>query len=227
MRGGAGVLAAIALGVTPASASAGATTGDVAATHAYIQAGYALARVSVASLGRVQAKIESYNRRLEQECPRVGAGSPEDEASQTASNEAADALWSIGYGTDAPQIRAFLQTTRRLRWSNPAIGRAAVRFAGDLNELATSPLPDLCADVAAWKLTGFQSFPAAGAAVISRIQAIEPNAVPERLLAPYERGSDAAMLARTTHLEGQIGEFEFTHGQDDWDQLLETLALNQ
>ena len=148
MRGGAAVLAVIALGVTPASSSA--TAGDVAATHAYIQAGYALARVSVASLGRVQAKIESYDRRLQQECPRVGAGSPEDEASQPASNEAADALWSIGYGTDAAQIRAFLQTTRRLHWSNPAIGRAAVRFAGDLNELATSPLPDLCTDVAAW-----------------------------------------------------------------------------
>ena len=215
----------IALGVTPASVSA--TPGDVAATHAYITAGYALARVSVARLGQVQAKIESYNRRLEQECPRVGAGSPEDEASQPASNEAANALWSIGYGTDMTQIRAFLQTTRRLHWSNPAIGRAAVRFASDLNELATSPLPDLCADLAAWKQTGFQTFPAASAALVSRIQAIEPTAVPAALLAPYERGSDAAMLARMTHLEGEIGEFEFVHGQNDWDQLLETLGLNQ
>ena len=215
----------LALGVT--AAPAGATAQDVAATHAYIQAGYALARVSVASLGRVQAKIESYDQRLRQECPRVGAGSPEDEASQVASNEAADALWSIGYGTDAPQIHAFLETTLRLRWSNGAIKRAALAFAGDLNELATSPLPSLCSDIASWKQSGFLSFPAASAGLVSRIQAIEPIPVPARLLAPYERGSDAGLYARTTHLEGQIGEFEFVHGQADWDQLLETLALNQ
>jgi hypothetical protein len=215
----------LALGVTPATA--GATPQDIAATHAYIQAGYALARVSVASLGRVQARIESYDERLRQECPRAGAGSPEDEASQVASNEAADALWSIGYGTDAPQIHAFFERTRGLRWSNAAITRAAHAFAGDLNELATSPLPDLCSDVAAWKQTAFQSFPAASATIVSRIQAIEPVAVPARLLAPYERGSDAGLYARTSDLEGQIGEFEFVHGQADWDQLLETLALNQ
>ena len=215
----------LALGVTPAPA--GATPQDVAATHAYIQAGYALARVSVASLHRVQARIESYDRRLRRECPGVGAGSPEDEASQVASNEVADALWSIGYGTDAPQIHAFLEKTRGLRWSNPAITRAAHAFAGDLNQLATSPLPDLCSDVAAWKQTAFQDFPAASATLVSRIQAIEPIAVPARLLTPYERGSDAATYARTTNLEGQIGEFEFVHGQADWDQMLETLGLNQ
>ena len=104
-------------------------------------------------------------------------------------------------------------------------GRA--RLAGDLNELATSPLPNLCSDVATWKQTAFQSFPAASATLVGRIQAIEPVAVPARLLAPYERGSDAGLYARTTNLEGQIGEFEFVHGQADWDQLLETLGLNQ
>ncbi len=137
MRGGAALLAILALGVTPASA--GATAQDVAATHSYIQAGNALARVAVASLGRVQSRIESYDRRLRQECPGVGAGSPEDEASQVASNEVADALWSIGYGTDAPQIHAFFEKTRGLRWSNAAITRAAHAFAGDLNRARDLP----------------------------------------------------------------------------------------
>ena len=163
-------------GVTPAPA--GATAQDVAATHSYIQAGYALARVAVASLGRVQAGSRATTGACGRNVPGVGAGSPEDEASQVASNEVADALWSIGYGTDAPQIHAFFEKTRGLRWSNAAITRAAHAFAGDLNQLATSPLPDLCSDVAAWKQTGFQSFPAASATLVSRIQAIEPSPSP-------------------------------------------------
>jgi len=219
------LLAVLALGVT--AAPAGATSQDVAATHTYIEAGYTLARVSVTRLGQVQSRIESYDRRLAGQCAGAGAGAPEDEASQIASDEVADALWSIGYGTFAAQIHTFYETTRGLRWSNGAITRAALAFAGDLNELATSPLPELCSDITTWKQSRFLSFPAASASLVGRIQAIEPIAVPARLLAPYERGSDAGLYARTTHLEGQIGEFEFVHGQADWDQLLETLALNQ
>ncbi|MDQ6811670.1 MAG: hypothetical protein M3Z95_07205, partial [Actinomycetota bacterium] len=80
---------ALALGVllaaTPTQAIAGAS--DVTATHAYIQANYALNRASVASIGAAQAKIQGLNAQLARECPRIGAGSLQNEAAQPMAHE--------------------------------------------------------------------------------------------------------------------------------------------
>jgi hypothetical protein len=219
------ILAAMALGAAPAQAIA--TPQDVAATHAYIQANYALGRASVARIGAVQAKIERLNGDLTRACPRVGAGSPENEASQPISHEVVVALWSIAYGTAAGPIRTFVQATRRLHWSNHRLTRIAQSYARGLHELATVPLPDLCGDVRSWKATGFQVIPPATVSLVLRVEAIEPKAVPQSLLAPYERGADASVVARTRSLETRLEEEEFLIGQGDWIQVLQTLGLNQ
>ncbi len=204
-----------------------AASGDVAATHAYIQANYALAQASVARLAAGQTKIERLNGSLAQACPDIGAGSPEDEASQPISHEVAVALWSIGYGADAGPINTFAATVRRLHWSSHTITRAAVRYADSLQAIATIRIPDLCGDVSAWKASGFQIIPAAALSLVQRVEAIELTAISPRLLAPYERGADASTLARTMRLETMVEEHEFTVGQHDWNQVLETLGLNE
>jgi hypothetical protein len=213
------------LGLVPAQAIA--TPQDITATHAYIEANYALAQASVARIAAGQAKIERLNGDLARECPRVGTGSPENEASQPVSYEVAVALWSLAYGTDAGPIRSFLGKVGRLRWSNSTITRTAKRYGGDLHELATLPLPHLCADVASWKASGFQIIPAGSLGLVRRVEAIEPKPIPQRLLAPYERGSDASIVTRTTRLETRLEENEFVVGQSDWIQVLQTLGLNQ
>jgi len=225
MRARSTLLAALALAVAPAQAIAAPQ--DVAATHVYIQANYALARASVGHIAAGQAKIERLNGDLARECPGVGAGSPEDEASQPVSYDVAAALWSLAYGADAGPIDTFLTRTGRLRWNNRAITHAAQTYARNLHELATLPLPDLCQTVRSWKASGFQVIPPATLSLVRRVEAIEPNAIPPRLLAPYERGSDASMLARTLQLERRIEENEFLVGQTDWLQVLATLGLNQ
>jgi hypothetical protein len=93
--------------------------------------------------------------------------------------------------------------------------------------LATVPLPDLCADVRAWKESGFQIIPAATVSLVQRVEAIEPKAIPSHLLARYERGADASIVARTIRLETKIEENEFLVGQGDWIQLLDTLGLQE
>jgi hypothetical protein len=137
------------------------------------------------------------------------------------------ALWSLAYGADAEPIHTFLETVGRLRWSNHTITRTAERYASNLHELATLPLPDLCTDVRSWKTSGFQVIPAAVVSLVRRVEAIEPKTIPPRLLAPYERGADASILARTIRLERRIEENEFIVGQNDWIQVLETLGLNE
>jgi len=218
------IITVLALG--PAPAPALATTQNVTATHAYIAANYALARAGVAKIAPAQAKIEQLNGVLANECPLVGAGSPENEASQPIAHEVAVALWSVAYGTAAGPIRTFSGAARSLRFSNPAITRAARRYARELNELASISLPPLCSDVRSWKASGFLVIPAAVLALVPRVEGIEPKPISPRLLAPYERGADASILARTQRLEKRLAEYEFMVGQTDWIQVLGTLGLN-
>jgi hypothetical protein len=224
------VLGALVLGTAPslagASSVASASPLDVASTHAYIRANYELARASVALIKPAQARIKALARRLGRECPQVGAGSPEDEASQPMSYEAAVALWSVSYGAAARPIRSFSNAVKRLRWSSPKLARIARRYARDLHELATLRLPDLCADVQAWKATGFQTVPTNVLTLTRRVEAIEPEPVPDGLLARYERSADRRIVARTERLEEKLLNAETVLGYDDWETVLFTLGLN-
>ena len=228
MRGLRAFLAATALvALLWAPAQASARSNDLAATHAYIQASYRLARASVALIGPVERKIQLLKEKLAQECPLIGAGSPENEASQPMAHEVADALWSIEYGAAAGPIASFVKAVGHLRWSSGATTRIAGTYARNLHELATLPLPPLCEDVRAWKATGFQTMPPRTASRAARVDAIEPRPIPPRLLARFERGGDAGMLARTKALETTIAENEFIVGQTDWIHVLETLGLQE
>jgi len=219
------LLVVLVLGTAPATAFANPQ--DIAATHSYIEANYTLARANVAEISPGQAQIEHLNGELAQECPGVGAGSPETEASQPMAHDVTVALWSLAYGADAGAIRKFTNTVGHLHWSNHAITRDAQTYARNLRELATLPLPGLCADVRSWKADGFQTVPSAIVSLVNRVESIEPRTVPPGLLAPYERGADAGIVTRTKRLETKLEENEFLVGQLDWVQLLETLGLNE
>jgi hypothetical protein len=217
----AAIVAALALAVAPARALAS----DVAATHAYIQANYALNRASVSLIPQGEARIQAYNSRLARECPKAGGGSPVTEVSQPMSYEVAVALWAIAYGTAAAPIRTFVAAVKPLHWSNPRLTRIARNYATSLHELSTLPLPDLCADVRAWTASGFQAVPANVAALDKRLEAIEGESIPARLLAPYERASDAGLASRTRRLEVKLAENEFMVGQTDLIEVTQTLGL--
>jgi hypothetical protein len=223
------LIAATALGLLGLVAPVGAiaTSADVAATHAYIQANYALARAAEAEAGGTQASVVLLNQRFGRECPDVGAGSPQNEESQKLSYEAAGALWSAGYGANAGPIRAFVRKVKPLRWSNPKLTRIARSYARSLLELATLALPDLCGDVRAWSASGFRTVPAATLHFDEHVEAITGHSIPPRLLAPYEQPGDRGALERTTRLEAKLEATEITLGFEDWTSLLETVGLNQ
>ncbi len=225
MLGSAALVACCALCLAPAGALA--SPQDVAATHAYIQANYALAKASVARIGLEQSRVAAFNAKLAAECPKAGLGSEPDAASQPMSSEVAVALWSIAYGADAGPIRSFVKTVSRLHWSNRKTARLAARYARSLHEYATLPLPDLCEEVRSWRASGFQVVPANAPRIDEHEQAIELEALPESVLAPYERGSDASTLERTIKLEYKLAEAEFMLGQNDWIEVLETLGMHQ
>ncbi|HEV2980301.1 MAG TPA: hypothetical protein VGX51_02625 [Solirubrobacteraceae bacterium] len=215
--------AMLLLALAPTGALASAK--DVAATHAYIQANYSLTNASVGLISRGQSKIEAFNSKLASECPLVGKGTPEDETSQPMSYEVAVALWAISYGTVAAPIAKFVAAVKPLHWSNQRITAIAHTYATSLHLMSTLSVPDLCAEVRAWKASGFHTVPSQVSQTDSSWEAIEGESVPRKLLAPYERGSDASLAARARSFEVKLAETEFMVGQDDWIQVLETLGL--
>lgn len=208
-----------------APAAAAASSGDVAATHAYVRANYALNRAGVGLIKQGEARIQTFNRKLAQECLHAGAGSPVNELAQPMSYEVAAALWAIAYSTAAGPIRTFVAAVRSLHWSSARITHIARGYATSLHELSTLPVPDLCADVRAWTASHFTAIPANVAQLDKRVEAIEGESIPPKLLAPFERGSDASVVARTRGLEHRLAENEFVVGQDDWIEVTETLGL--
>src|SRR5438552_954182 len=219
------VVPLIMLPLAMAPSPAPASPQDVAATHAAIVAGYALARAGVATTDIAQSKIESFNRKLAAECPGVGRGTPETEASQPMSYEVAVALWSIAYGSAAGPINTFARAIRPLRWTSARINRVAHTFVASLTALATIPLPDLCSDVRAWSASGFTTITRHVIELDRRVESLELPEIPWRLLAPYVRSGDADLVRYIRRAERKVAEAEFVLGQKDWYQVLETLGL--
>jgi hypothetical protein len=218
-------LTVLAFGIAPATAFG--TQQDIASTHAYIRANYALNRATQAKTKVAQANIEATIHKLGEECPKLGLGSPQNEESQHLSYEVVVALWSSSFATDAGPIRKFAGIVRHLNWSNQKLTHMAQRYATDLRELAGLPMPNVCGDVTAWKETGFKTVPTTSIQLDRRVEAIEPKAIPPSLLAPYEQPADKAILATTTRIESRLQQIETAEGFDDWDQALETVGLNQ
>jgi hypothetical protein len=215
----------LAAGVAPTGAS-GAQQ-DVASTHAYIVAAYTALHATVTTWSSVEAEITKLDQRFRTECPDVGAGSPQNEEEQKISYEVAGALWATGYHTDARIVQKFVKAVKSLRWSNPAITRSARRFTTGLQEMTALRVPDLCGDVRSWVAGGFNAVPVDTQQYDRHVEAIEVKEVPRRLLSPYVQPADKGLLDQAEHLATRYEELEFTRGQDDWNTLLEALALNQ
>jgi hypothetical protein len=211
------------LAVTPSAAPA--SSQDAAATHKAILAGSALARAGVATISVAQSKIRRFNRKLAAECPGIGSGTPETEASQPMSYEVAAALWSIAYGSAAGPIKTFARAIKPLHWTSARVNRVARSFVANLTALATIPLPDLCGDVRAWVASGFRAVPQHVLELDRRVERLELPQNLWDLLAPYTPSADAARIAYIKRAERKISVAEYVLGQTDWYDLLQTLGL--
>jgi hypothetical protein len=217
--------AVLTLGLAPGNA-AGAPR-DVASTHAYLVAAYTALHATVTTWSAVEASIHKLDLRFHAECANVGAGSPQSDEEQKLSSEVAGALWATGYHTDAKIVQRFVRAVSPLRWSNPAITRSARRYTTALHAMTLLPIPNLCGDVSSWVAGGFKAVSVATEQYDRRVEAIEVKEVPRGLLAPFVQPADKGLRARDERLATRYSELEFTNGQNDWNTLLETLALNQ
>ncbi len=221
----AAVLAVTIVAATGASTAAAAPR-DVASTHAYLTATYAVLHAAVSTWPTVESSIHKLDLRLHAECPNAGAGSPQNEEAQKLSYEVVGALWATGYQTYTATIRTYAAALNRLSWSNPKTTRDDRRLARGMVEMTTLPLPGICADVRAWRADGFGPAPADVEPYDRHVEAIDIQEVPRGLLAPYVQPADRGLRRRVEHLATRFEELEFVHGQSDWITLLQTVGLN-
>ncbi|MGH2911391.1 MAG: hypothetical protein ACRDJ3_02835 [Solirubrobacteraceae bacterium] len=230
MLGRLGIVGAVlAVWMTPAGivGDAVAAPRDVASTHAYLTAGYTALHATVATWPTVEANIHKLNRRFRSECPQAGAGSPQSSEEQKLAHETAGALWATGYDTDAKIVGKFVKAVSPLRWSNPAINRAAHRYLKGLKEMVALQVPDLCGDIRAWSSGGFGHVTPATEQYARHVDAIEVKEIPRNLLRPFVQPADKGLVATDERLALRFEELEIGRGMEEWDTLLETLALDQ
>jgi hypothetical protein len=219
-------MAVFAVAFAPATATAGATSRDVASTHTYLEASYKVLHAAVSTWSTVEASIHRLDLRFHAECPDVGAGSPQNGEDQKLSYEAAGALWATGYHTDAGIVHAYVNTVNRLTWSNPQITRDARKLTRGLEEMTELQVPNICADVRAWGANDFGAAPANVKQYDQHVEAIEIHEIPRHLLVPYVQPAEDGLRKQDEHLAIKFEELEFMRGQADWIALLEVLGVN-
>lgn len=215
------------MGFVSAPAAAGAASRDIASTHAYIRANYAYLRASKARIASAEANVRRVIGQFAQQCPKVGAGSPQDEAAQRLTYEVAGALWSASYSADVGPIRAFVRAVGHLQWSNRKLTQIARRYIKSLGEFIRLPIPDLCGDVHTWATSGFRTVSQSTINFDRHVEEIEGHTIPPHLLAPFANAADRRTLSATQRLEVDLQNAETSLGFNDWNALLETLGLNQ
>ena len=204
-----------------------ASSRDIASTHAYVVAGYAALHATVSTWPAVEANIRKLTHKFHTECPEVGARSPQSNEEQKLATETAGALWATGYDTDASIVRKFVKAVSPLRWSNPKVNRAARRYLKGLQEMVALQVPDLCADVRTWSAGGFGPVTLTTTRYARHVEEIEVKEIPRNLLRPFVRPADKGLVVRAEALALRFEELEIGRGMEDWDMLLETLALSQ
>lgn len=219
------LIAVLAVAFVPTTA--GATSRDIASTHTYLAASYRVLRTAVTTWSSVEASIHRLDLRFHTECPNVGAGSPQSEEGQKLSYEAVGALWATGYHTDAGIVRTYVNTLNRLTWSNAKITHDAHLLARGLREMTALQVPNICADVRAWRANSFGAAPTNVQQYDQHVEAIEIHEIPRRLLAPYVQPADKGLRDRAEHFATRFAELEFMRGQADWIALLEVVGLNE
>jgi hypothetical protein len=200
----------------PAHALASVHTGDAAATRAYLGAAEAFERSTYAELGATVAAIEARASEIGGECPSILTYAPRDAAFGELGEEAATTAFFGGTAPERPTSLRLAQAIEHLKWSDRRLTRLVRVEAAEERAIATLALPDVCADIAAWKASAYAALPQSSASFLARVHAIEflsvagqsaepREAVIMRLLRPHETSTDRRTARRIERLEAQIG----------------------
>jgi hypothetical protein len=221
---------AIAPAATLASRSATpvalAASSSAAATQAYVQANYALVRVARSHLATSEAGPVHVLAQVQRECPRAGAGSPQNPDSTQMSDEVIGAMVISAAQPDLQAIKTFIHTAMSLSWGNRGLTSAIHSYAGKLQTVLSLGAPNLCAEVKTWAADGFHALPASTVAFVGKFMPawVALGYLPAQL-ARYESSATKTLARRCNPLEELLTEGE-ARAVAHYGDIMNTLEIN-
>jgi hypothetical protein len=214
-----------ALAAACAAAPAAAQAGNSSATSAYVRANYALVAAGKSHLGASIAAYKGVLATVRRDCPRGAEGSPQNADSTKLSNEIIGAMVLSAGKPDRPAVATYLKTVKSLSWSSGSVTRAVKSYASSLGKLYGLSVPDVCADIRAWKASGYTTLPAR---TVSFVEVFYPNWVALGLqpsgLARFEGASERRLARTAARFEYQLTNAE-AEAVETWGDIMTTLDL--
>ncbi len=203
-----------------------AASGNAAATQAYLQANYALVRVARAHLATAEAGPVHVLAQVQRECPRAGAGSPQNADSTQMSDEVIGAMVLSALPPDRQAVNAFIHSVAGLSWSSRGLTNAVRSYVSDLRTVLSLDPPNLCGEVKAWAADGFHALPASTVAFVAKFMPawVALGLLPTQL-AQYESSSDRALARRCEPLEQLLTEGE-ARAVEHYREIMNALEVN-
>jgi hypothetical protein len=200
---------------------------DASSTEAYVRANYALVLAGHRDTHAARAKVAALRERLRRECPRVVAGSPQDEDSEKLTWEVIGAMTIVGYRPGMAAATRFSRAVSKLKWSSAALTRSVHAYARKGLAEVSTPLPDVCGDLRVWKATGYTALPQS---TVHFRQSFYENYVgvgfmPNQL-ARLVPASLKALVQRARRYEEAIAEVEALE-VETFGEIIDSLGLNQ
>jgi hypothetical protein len=174
--------------VTPTLASA--RVNDSAATRAYLRASADYARAEYAEAGASVAAIEARASEIARQCPSALAYAPRDVAFLGIEQEVRATVLYAGEAPVRADTVALARAIGHLSWSDRTLTRLVRAQASEEAATAALALPDVCADIAAWKASAYAALPASARRFVMRLQALESDSS----VGSQEEGREALIM---------------------------------
>lgn len=215
MKGSVAALACAVCACLSTPAVAATRVEDHAATRAYLRASEAYERSATTEMAARVAATEARASQIAGGCPAALTYAPRDEAFEELGREAsATALWAGAASVRATGLR-LADAIAHLRWSDSRLTRIVHAEAAEEQMIAATTLPDVCANIAAWKASAYATLPQSAVRFLARSQAIEflsfvgfteqsRETLILRLLRRFEQPAENRAAKRLEHVEAQI-----------------------
>jgi hypothetical protein len=190
---------------------------DHAATRAYLRASEAYQRSATTEVAARIAATEARASVIAGECPAALTYAPRDEAFEELGGEANEtAFWAGAASMRSTGLR-LADAIAHLTWSDRRLTRLVHAEAAQEQMAAALALPNVCADIAAWKASAYAALPQSALRFLARSQAIERlsfdgfteesrETLIMRLLKRFERPAEVRAAKRIERVEVQIGK---------------------
>lgn len=152
-------------------AIAAARVDDRRSAATYLQAKYALSGLEVRRIGASAAAIEEAARRIERECPSL-AEAPEGSQLDEFGMEIRAVVFFAAAKPDRGAMLVFAAKIVRLSWSERRIAELVRSLAVEERMIASLGSPNVCADLKAWRDSGYRTLPQSTVQFVKQVGAI-------------------------------------------------------